>query len=111
MVTTATGTAQGATGRAQGAPPPVVVSATQYLDNTVPNTTKRGENEVLVLRVVVSKQDRATVRTNDKKTFQKLEEKARKKGIDTKVEYFDASSVTNITSNTGFSGVRQMLRS
>ena len=77
MVTTA-GTAQGATGTAQGAPPPVVVPASQYLDNTVPNTTKRTENEVLVLSVVVSKQDRATVRVNDKKTFQKLEEKARK---------------------------------
>ena len=105
MVTTVTETAQGATGTAQGAPPPVVVPASQYLDNTVPKTTKRTETEVLVLSVVASKQDRATVRTNDKNTFQKLEEKARK-GIDTKLDYFNATSVSDITSNTGFSGVQ-----
>ena len=75
------------------------------MDNTVPKTTKRTENEVLVLSVVVSKQDRATVRVNNKKTFQKLEEKARK-GIDMKLDYFDAASVSDITSDTGFSGVQ-----
>ena len=65
-------------GAPQGAPPPAPIPASQYLDNTVPKTIKRTETEVLELSVVVSKQDRATVRTNDKKTFQKLEEKARK---------------------------------
>ena len=73
------------------------MSATsKFLDNTAPKTTQRTADEIVKLSVVVSKQDRENVRKNDKKAFQKLEEKA-SKGIENKLDYFDATSVTDIT--------------
>ena len=58
------------------APAPVTAPApSPFLDNTAPSATKRTEDEIMTLSVVVSKIDRATCRQNDKKTFQKLEKK------------------------------------
>ena len=91
-------------------PAPVTAPApSPFLDNTAPSAQKRTEDEIMTLSVVVSKIDRATCRQNDKKTFQKLEEKA-KKGIDTKLDYFDATSVSDITSDKGFSGVQTTVK-
>ena len=102
----------GGTGAAATAPTAATVTApapSPFLDNTAPSATKRTEDEIMTLSVVVSKLDRATCRQNDKKTFQKLEEKA-KKGIDTKLDYFDATSVSDITSDKGFSGVQTTVK-
>ena len=42
-------------------------NASKFLDNTVMKTTVRTDDEIMKLSVVVSKQDRASVRNKDKK--------------------------------------------
>ena len=80
-----------------------------FLDGEAEKTTVRTDAEVLSLSVTVSKADRAALKTADKKAFLKLEDKA-SKGIDIKLDYFDASTMADIASDTGFSGVQTNLK-
>ena len=80
-----------------------------FLDGATEKTQARNDDDIVKLSVTVSKQDRATLKTADKKAFQKIEEKACK-GIENKLDYFDATSMADIASDTGFSGVQTNLK-
>ena len=80
-----------------------------FLDGAAEKTTVRTDEEVLQLSVTVSKAGRAALKTADKKAYQKLADKA-SKGIDVKLDYFDASTMADIASDTGFSGVQTNLK-
>ena len=80
-----------------------------FLDGATEKAQARNDDNIVKLSVTVSKNDRATLKTADKKAFQKLEEKACK-GIENKLDYFDASTMADIASDTGFSGVQTNLK-
>ena len=80
-----------------------------FLDGATEKTTVRTDEDIVKLSVTVSKADRAALKVADKKAFQKLEEKA-SKGIDIKLDYFDATTMADIASDTGFSGVQTNLK-
>ena len=80
-----------------------------FLDGATEKTQARNDDDIVKLSVTVSKNDRATLKTADKKAFQKLEEKACK-GIENKLDYFDATTMADIASDTGFSGVQTNLK-
>ena len=82
---------------------------TIFTDGETPLVNARTDAAIAQLGVTVDKKDREKLKTKDAKTYQKIQERC-EGGIKTKLDHFDAASITDIENETSFSGVQTLLK-